>query len=238
MRARLSYLCLASVLLLDCTASVLALPNNIRLNSDSIATNALRVAEATHTSGRCYAAVSQALKPLSVDLHGAAAYQASPLLQQDKRFMPITITSVDELRRGDIIVFNKSNSHPYGHISVYEGNYTEASDHVSSVTHTQAYGGAVVFRLRDELMFPQTEASQASGYAPNYDHTDPPRYADSQSQHGNGNQDLTGGGMPPPATRRRNMHADQSGNGYYKVATTGLKRLILNRCAKLIWQIR
>lgn len=121
------------------------------LTSSNIATNALSVAESTRTSGRCYAAVCKALRPLGVNLYGSAAYEARDILMRDPRFAPLTVHQVDELRRGDIIVYTKSSTHPYGHISVYEGGYEEASDHLSSVTHTQAYGGATVFRLKDEV---------------------------------------------------------------------------------------
>ena len=121
-----------------------------QLSSENIANRAFIVADATRSSGYCYAAVCRALKPLGVELTGASAYMAQPLLLNDSRFLPLTINSVEQLRRGDIIVYTRSTAHPHGHISVYEGNYEEASDHIAPVTHTKAYGGATVFRLRDE----------------------------------------------------------------------------------------
>lgn len=120
------------------------------LNRENIASRALSVAENTQTTGHCYAAVSRALRPLGVELSGAAAYQAQALLLADPRFTPLSIHNVDELRRGDIVVYTRSSSHPYGHISVYEGNYEEASDHVAPITHTRAYGSATVFRLHSD----------------------------------------------------------------------------------------
>ncbi len=122
------------------------------LTRENIASQALQVAQTTQTTGRCYAAVCKALKSLSVNLHGASAYEAKDLLLQDNRFVPLAVSDVDQLELGDIIVFNRSDSHPDGHISVYQGNYTEASDHVSPVTHTKAYGGATVFRLRENYL--------------------------------------------------------------------------------------
>ncbi len=158
------------------TPSALASFGGDALSSEDIASSALKVAENTRTTGRCYNAVCRALHPLGVELSGAAAYQAEPLLLKDSRFIPLTIFSVDELRRGDIIVYTRSTTHQFGHISVYEGNYQEASDHVSPITHTQAYGGATVFRLRNDssVQDPRVDtgflgATGSSGrYLPNY----------------------------------------------------------------------
>jgi hypothetical protein len=77
---------------------------------------------------------------------------AQSQLLQDARFTPLVVNNVDQLSRGDIIVYQKSSTHPHGHICVYQGEYVEASDHIAKVTHTQAYGGATVFRLRNELL--------------------------------------------------------------------------------------
>jgi hypothetical protein len=134
------------------------------LSSENIACQARRVAESTRTTGYCYAAVSRALHPLGVALSGAAAYEARAQLLKDRRFMPLTIQSISELRRGDIIVYEKSSAHPYGHISIYQGNYTEASDHLAPITRTQAYGGATVFRLRSAIFAEQP----APDFAPDY----------------------------------------------------------------------
>jgi hypothetical protein len=144
---------LVAAILNEFLMPILAMPATDQsvLNSENIASRALRVAESTHSTGHCYAAVSRALQPLGVDLSGEAAYQAQSLLLADRRFAPLYIHSVRELSRGDIVVYTRSSTHPYGHISVYEGNYTEASDHVAPITHTQAYGGATVFRLRSNL---------------------------------------------------------------------------------------
>ena len=142
------------------------------LNAENIARTSMNVAQATHTSGRCYAAVCRALNPLGVRLTGASAYMAQSQLLQDSRFTPLLVSNVDQLSRGDIIVYQKSGTHPHGHICVYQGEYVEASDHIAKVTHTQAYGGATVFRLRNELLAhpfisqpaypPPTDATAAS----------------------------------------------------------------------------
>lgn len=120
------------------------------LDAESIALRSMSVAETMKSSGYCYAGVSKALAPLGVSLTGNAAYQARDLLIADSRFVPIATDENTDLQRGDIIVYNKSTGHPYGHICVYQGNNQESSDHVSSLTSPSAYGGVTVFRLRTE----------------------------------------------------------------------------------------
>jgi hypothetical protein len=117
------------------------------LTREAIAIQSMQVAQATQTSGRCYAAICRALKPLSINLSGASAYEAKDLLLNDNRFSVVQVYSPEQLMRGDIIVFDRSASHKDGHICVYQGNNTEASDHVAPVTNPQSYGGASVFRL-------------------------------------------------------------------------------------------
>ncbi|MBX9950804.1 MAG: hypothetical protein K2Y39_16660 [Candidatus Obscuribacterales bacterium] len=100
------------------------------------------------TSGYCYSGVSKALSPLGVTLTGNAAFQAREQLLEDPRFMQISMRDNSDLLRGDIIVFNKSATHPYGHICVYQGDGEESSDHVSRLSDPSGYGGVSVFRLR------------------------------------------------------------------------------------------
>ncbi len=118
------------------------------LDAETIARRSLSVAESMRTSGYCYAGVSKALSPLGVSLTGEAAFQAREQLLADSRFMAVSMDDSGDLRRGDIVVFNKSASRPYGHICVYQGNGEETSDHVSQLTTPGAYGGVTVFRLR------------------------------------------------------------------------------------------
>ena len=120
------------------------------LDAETIAQRSLSVAESMRTSGYCYAGVSKALSPLGVTLTGEAAFQAREQLLADSRFTAVSMDDSSDLRRGDIVVFNKSASHPYGHICVYQGNGEETSDHVSQLTTPGAYGGVTVFRLRAE----------------------------------------------------------------------------------------
>lgn len=121
------------------------------LNPESIAEKSLSVAEAMKTSGYCYTGVSRALSPLGVSLTGEAAYQAKDQLLADSRFRLVSQDQTIALRRGDIVVYNKSASHPYGHIYVFQGNGQETSDHIAQVTSPSAYGGFTVFRLNSEM---------------------------------------------------------------------------------------
>lgn len=147
----ISRFCALSALLCAAVMPAFALDAETQyLDSDSIATRSLAVAESMRTSGYCYAGVSKALSPLGVVLTGAAAYEAREQLLVDSRFTPVSTDESVDLRRGDIIVFNKSISHPYGHICVYQGNRQESSDHVSSLSNPDKYGGFTVFRLRSQ----------------------------------------------------------------------------------------
>lgn len=147
----ISLFCALSALLCAAGMPAFALEAETQyLDSDSIATRSLAVAESMRTSGYCYAGVSKALSPLGVVLTGAAAYEAREQLLVDSRFTPVSTDESVDLRRGDIIVFNKSISHPYGHICVYQGNGQESSDHVSSLSNPDKYGGFTVFRLRSQ----------------------------------------------------------------------------------------
>jgi len=146
------WLCLLTCIVIICYGRPVVaqvMPEKI-LDADNIAKSSLSVAEAMKSTGYCYAGVSKALSPLGVSLTGNAAYQARDLLLADSRFSPISFDESADLQRGDILVFNKSSSRPYGHISVYQGNNQETSDHVSRLTSPEAYGGVTVFRLNSE----------------------------------------------------------------------------------------
>lgn len=144
------------------TAAFAAVDSFGDLSSDKIAQRSLSVAESMKTSGYCYAGVSKALSPLGITLTGNAAYQARDQLLGDSRFVPVSTNGYSELRRGDIIVFNRSASHPYGHICVYQGNGEESSDHVSRLSDPNTYGGVTVFRLRSDIRYIASEDHQSA----------------------------------------------------------------------------
>lgn len=125
--------------------------SSLSMSSQAIALSAYRTALARNTNGWCFSAVAQALKPFGVVLSGESAYQAEGQLRKDNRFMPLVINDAAYLKRGDIIVYNRSQLHKHGHIAVYQGDYKEASDHLSALTRTKEYGAATVFRLASEL---------------------------------------------------------------------------------------
>jgi hypothetical protein len=112
---------------------------------DRIAHHAKQVANQMDTVGWCFAGVKQALRAVGVALEGAAAWMAADQLKQDRRF---NVVAQRELRRGDILVHGKSPTHPYGHIAVYLGNGSEASDHVQHIVLGGTYGRTVVFRAK------------------------------------------------------------------------------------------
>lgn len=211
----------------------------MQLSSENIASSALSVAEKTKTTGYCYAAVCRALRPLGVELSGEAAYQAEDLLKKDPRFMPLCIYSVDELRRGDIIVYTRSSSHKYGHISVYEGNYKEASDHIASITHTQAYGGAMVFRLRNDNSIQADRSNIASLPASSYAQTN--RFAEPAGYSPYANVSFPQAPTFPQARQPQNFAANNRigliqdiKSDFNKIKRAPLGRSLIRRFAHLI----
>lgn len=112
-----------------------------------IASNAESTARCMTSQGLCYRGVKRAVAPLGIELHGNAAYRAKSQLMKDKRFRVVANrVKPAALKRGDILVHNKSAGKPYGHIAVYLGNGKEASDHIQKLVHGIGYGGTTVFR--------------------------------------------------------------------------------------------
>lgn len=122
------------------------------LSRQNIARNALIIAETTNSYGYCYAAVTKALRPFGINLQGRSAYMAGPILSKDNRFEALSANIQVALNVGDIVVYNATNAHPHGHIAVYEGYGTEASDHIAALTPYAEYEGATIFRLKQDLL--------------------------------------------------------------------------------------
>ena len=136
--------------------------HNRRSMRMKIAQNALVTAKKMNTVGRCYKGVTDALKPLGINLSGIAAFMANEQLAADPRFQRIVVRKLEDLHPGDIVVHGASGSHPYGHIGVYLGNETEASDHVQKAFLKGPYSYSTVFRYE-----PTTpEAHAALGIEP------------------------------------------------------------------------
>ncbi len=198
------------------------------LNAESIAVSSLSVAESMKSTGYCYAGVSKAMSPLGVTLTGEAAYQARELLLADSRFLPLSLDDSSDLRRGDIIVFNKSGGHPYGHISVYQGDGQESSDHVSQLTSPNAYGGVTVFRLRSENYAIASNGAYSNGNigasnlgvggASSWTYRMPLTAPDFRGSNQPGSY------LPLPTDRRGFGSGDTKNSGIVKDATALLKR--------------
>ena len=120
--------------------------SNRRSMRMKIASSALFTAKKMHSVGYCYRGVTMALKPLGINLTGMAAYMAKDQLDADPRFQKVEVAEIAELHPGDLIVHGPTNSHPYGHIGVYLGNETEASDHVQKTFLKGPYSGVSIFR--------------------------------------------------------------------------------------------
>lgn len=133
-----------------------------------MAKSALMTAKRMHSNGWCYKGVTDALKPLGVELSGPAAYMAKDLLQNDPRFQPVRIEDPTQLHPGDLIVHGPTGSHPYGHIAVYLGNNHEASDHVQKVVLNAIgpYSYSVVFRYDEGLIAESTVDVESTEVVP------------------------------------------------------------------------
>ncbi|GEM_PF-2598555 len=119
------------------------------VDPDSLARHAAYVASHMRSVGWCYRGVKAAAGMLGVHLEGRSAHQAKGQLENDPRFEKVAETynlNPQQLRPGDIIVHprNYLPGHPDGHIAVYLGGGTEASDHIQRLIG----GAAAVFRPR------------------------------------------------------------------------------------------
>ncbi|MGI5844961.1 MAG: hypothetical protein ACOX9B_12400 [Candidatus Xenobium sp.] len=95
----------------------------------SLASDALRHS-VKGPGGWCYKYVAQALARHGVSVHGASAYMAADQLATKKEFREVKVSQADlkNLPAGAIVVWNKGNGHPHGHISISLGDGREVSD--------------------------------------------------------------------------------------------------------------
>lgn len=108
--------------------------------SKKLASIAHQNADRTSTLGWCAKGVMDSLQISGLDKKGetrvAAAWMAVNTLGNSKNFQRVNIENKKDLINlpaGCIIVWNKSEGHPYGHITVTLGNGKEASDHVQDL---------------------------------------------------------------------------------------------------------
>ena len=85
------------------------------------------------TVGMCLGGVQDALDVVGFKFPrmGAAADMAQPL-SKDKRFLELQVppSELTMLPAGAIVVWDRSDEHPHGHISITQGGGQESSDHL------------------------------------------------------------------------------------------------------------
>ncbi|MDD3012534.1 MAG: hypothetical protein PHC34_02385 [Candidatus Gastranaerophilales bacterium] len=100
---------------------------------DQIANAAEKSANSLNSRGWCLRGVANALSALgNNELKGLrSAWMAKDVLLNDSNFKKVDL-DINNLPKGAIVVWNKTDLNPHGHISVSLGNGQEASDHVQT----------------------------------------------------------------------------------------------------------
>jgi peptidoglycan hydrolase-like protein with peptidoglycan-binding domain len=100
-----------------------------------------RAARQLNSVGRCALGVNNALESLGVMGRGHA-YQKAEQLERNPRFREVNVAASDlsSLPRGAVVVWGRSASKPYGHVSVALGDGREASDHIQRQITGGRYG--------------------------------------------------------------------------------------------------
>lgn len=111
---------------------------------NKLANIANKVANQTNTVGYCAAGVVDALEEANFTKSGearaGAAYEIAPKLRKSSNFKEVSVSREDlqNLPAGCVVVWDASEGHQYGHITVTlgkdeNGNPKEASDHVQGL---------------------------------------------------------------------------------------------------------
>ena len=81
------------------------------------------------------------LNSLGVGGYGHA-YQKANQLASNPRFKEVSVRpdQLNQLPRGAVVVWGRSEQKPYGHVTVALGNGKEASDHIQNLITRGAYG--------------------------------------------------------------------------------------------------
>ncbi|MEI8378023.1 MAG: CHAP domain-containing protein [bacterium] len=81
--------------------------------------------------GHCAKGVNNVLNSLGIDISRGDAWQQADKLAHNDNFKEVEVAAenLDKLPPGAIVVWNKTNKSPYGHISIATGNGKEISDH-------------------------------------------------------------------------------------------------------------
>lgn len=93
-----------------------------------------------NSTGRCLGGVNQALRQTYGEEYGIwknSAYQALPVLRSEpftSKFREVDVSrdELPNLPAGSIVVWDRSEGHPHGHISIALGNGQEASDYIGT----------------------------------------------------------------------------------------------------------
>lgn len=87
--------------------------------------------DGTGDGGHCYRNVSQDLEQIGISTTGEGAWEAADQLAGNDKVQELKGINKDqlpELPAGAIVVWDKGEGHPYGHISIATGDGQEASD--------------------------------------------------------------------------------------------------------------
>jgi hypothetical protein len=119
-----------------------------------------QVASQMNSTGWCYKGVARAAERMGISLTGASAYMAADQLAKRQDFKEVTPGGwippqqlPTLVKPGDIVVYDRGSGKPHGHIATVlgqeNGQWKEASDHVSNLNVNYPTGRARVFRPLD-----------------------------------------------------------------------------------------
>lgn len=104
------------------------------IRGQMLANQTKKIATRWNSVGKCYKAVTQALKSVSIYVESNSAYMAANQLSKSPKVKEVSVKQ-DQLKKlpaGSIVVWGKTKKSPHGHISVSLGDGREASDHIES----------------------------------------------------------------------------------------------------------
>ena len=107
-----------------------------------------KYAKKMDTVGNCLVGVARAIRelfglkhtalsPLPKAYLAAEQFRSDPLLSQHFKEVKVSRSELSSLPAGAVVVWNKSEGHPAGHISISLGNGKEASDHIQKQMNRQ-----------------------------------------------------------------------------------------------------
>lgn len=119
-----------------------------------------QVASQMNSTGWCYKGVARAAERMGISLTGASAYMAADQLAKRQDFKEVTPGGwippqqlPTLVKPGDIVVYDRGPGKPHGHIATVlgqeNGQWKEASDHVSKLNVNYPTDRARVFRPLD-----------------------------------------------------------------------------------------